>query len=31
MAKIRDLYYRKNIDELEKCSEIPDVRDRKMK
>ncbi|KAM7362211.1 ubiquitin specific protease 8 [Cochliomyia hominivorax] len=30
MAKIRDLYYCKNIDDLEKCSEIPDVRDRKM-
>lgn len=30
MAKIRDLYYRTNIDDLEKCSEIPDVRGRKM-
>ncbi|XP_065355307.1 ubiquitin carboxyl-terminal hydrolase 8 isoform X1 [Calliphora vicina] len=30
MSIKKDLYYCKNIDDLEKCSEIPDVRQRKM-
>ncbi|KAI8129070.1 Ubiquitin carboxyl-terminal hydrolase 8 [Lucilia cuprina] len=30
MSFKKDLYYCKNIDDLEKCSEIPDVRQRKM-
>lgn len=30
MAFLKEIYVCKNIDDLEKCTEIPDVRQRKM-